>query len=320
MINLIGGTCSPTASQNPLCLPSASHYPHILDIFQIQYIYMKHFNLTSVKELKKLLDKHGLNPKKSMGQYFLVSESFLQRIIQTANLNKQDIVIEVGPGLGTLTRKLAYHSKQVIAFEKDEELAPILKDILGSLNNVKTIYADALDIKIESYLPANKSYKMVSNLPFYAGKPIIQKFLEQSHPPKEMVLLLQKEVAETICAKPPKMSLLSVAVQLYAKPEYITTIPRGAFWPQPGVKSAVIKITTNPEQLKVNKSVFFKIVRAGFAHPRKQLINNLSAKFGLKKQDAEKWLNRASIDPSRRAQTLSVEEWVTLTQQLKIEN
>jgi len=280
---------------------------------------MKHFNLTSVKELKKLLEKYGLQPKKSMGQYFLVSESFLQKIIQTANLNKQDIVIEVGPGLGTLTRKLAHHSKQVIAFEKDKELAPILKDILGGLNNVKTIYADALSIKLDSYLPANTSYKMVSNLPFYASKPIIQKFLEHSRPPKEMVLLLQKEVAETICAKPPKMSLLSVATQFYAKPEYITTIPRGAFWPQPGVKSAVIKITPNLKQSKVDKSVFFKIARAGFAHPRKQLINNLSAKFGLKKQETEKWLNRASIDPSRRAQTLSVEEWITLTQ-LKIEN
>lgn len=284
---------------------------------------MKHFNLTSAKELKKLLGEHGLRPKKSMGQYFLISKSFLQKIIQAAGINKQKMVIEIGPGLGTITRKLAQNFKQVIAFEKDKGFAPILKETLQGFNNINVLYTDILNANLSSHLTPKTPYKVVSNLPFYASKPIIQKFLEHSHQPKEMVLLLQKEVAETICARPPKMSLLSAAVQFYAEPEYITTVPRSAFWPQPRVKTAIIKIkpdnvqwAENPE----NRKRFFRVVRAGFAHPRKQIANNMALGLEMKKNEAEAMLILAGIDPHCRAQTLSVSEWIQLTQLLNLKS
>jgi len=239
----------------------------------------------NAKDVKILLKKYGIRPLKSLGQNFLVNERVFDRIIRAAELSSNDIILEIGPGIGNLTLRLGERVKKVIAIEKDKKMYEVLKKMLENQNvkNIKVIEQDALKLDFSQYI--QKPYKLVANLPYYITSPVIRKFLELKKPPESMVLMVQKEVAQRICAKPPKMSLLAVSVQFYAKPKIISYVSKKSFWPRPKVDSAIIKII--PFKLSWSKKdieKFFEIVKAGFSHPRKQLINNLSKGLNLEKQ------------------------------------
>jgi len=289
-----------------------------------------------LNELRELLRKYGLKPRKHLGQNFLINKDILSEIIKAADLNKNDTVLEIGPGLGILTKELAKKVKKVIAIEKDEKLVKILKKELSHLKDVEIVEGDILKSNIQ-YLVSNKYYKVVANLPYYITSPVIRKFLEEGNPPpsakvstfvktsadrsggrpKLMVLMVQKEVAERICAKPPDMSLLSVAVQFYSQAKIVKIVKKECFWPRPKVDSAIIKLTTNNlprwqagrQLTTINTNLFFKIVKAGFSQPRKQLKNNLKKIFG---KDTEKILKQSKIETTRRAETLSIDDWLRI--------
>jgi len=279
-----------------------------------------------------LLKRYKVHPNKRLGQNFLVSRTVLKKIIKAGELKSSDIVLEIGPGLGILTKAIAKKVKKVIAVEKDENLANILKRELdnGQIKNIQIINQDILKFQVSSF-KFQKPYKLVANLPYYITAPVIRMFLESAKPPKLMVLMVQKEVAQRICpcppklkerrrGKTPKMSILAVSVQFYAKPEIISYISKKSFWPQPKVDSAIIKIV--PRQFGVPVSCqfreqFFRIVRAGFSQPRKQLINNLYKTLEVSRKEVETWLKGNKIQPTQRAETLSVNNWIALTKTFK---
>lgn len=253
--------------------------------------------------------KYNIKPNKRMGQNFLTDKNVVKRIMKTAGLNKDDVVLEIGPGFGVLTKEIAKTAKKVTAVEKDKKLCEALKKELKDYNNVEIINEDVLSLGFQVI-----SYKVVANLPFYITAPVIRKFLEAENPPKEMVLIMQKEVAQRIAAKPPKMSILAVSVQIYAEPKIISYISKNSFYPKPKVDAAILKITLcGRPGLPQN---FFRIVKAGFKAPRKQLINNLSAGLGKPKQDILIWLEKNNIDPKKRAETLTINDWINLYKML----
>ena len=280
-------------------------------------------NLISKSLIKNLLQQYNLRPSKRLGQHFLISQKVLQKIIQTANLSEKDIVLEVGPGLGILTQELAKRTKKVMAVEKDKKMVEALKEILKDYQNIDIIHEDILKSDLSSGLTSNlKHYKIVANIPYYLTSPLIRLFLESSKPPQEMILLIQKEVAQRIYAKPPQMNLLAVAVQFYSQPKIISYVSKKSFWPQPKVDSAIIKITPlslpGADWLASNKAIskFFQIVKAGFSSPRKQLVNNLSKKLNLDRQKIKKALTQCHLDIQVRAENLSVENWRQLTREI----
>src|SRR3989344_1510029 len=266
-----------------------------------------------------LFQKLQIRPLKGLGQNFLADKGALKTIIETADIKPDETVLEIGPGTGILTLELAKYAKKVIAVEKDANMVEVLKELLKSQNikNVEIIQGDALKIQI----PKSKlqNYKVVANLPYYITSPVIRKFLEAENQPKLMVLMVQKEVGQRICAKPPDMTLLAVSVQFYAEPKIISYISRKSFWPAPKVDSAIIKITPHGAVPQYNSGLceqFFKIVRSGCPHPRKQLINNLSTGLSISREQVEAWLKKNKILPTTRAETLTVENWIKLTESL----
>ena len=271
-------------------------------------------DIASAKIIKKLLLKYETRPSKGLGQNFLIDKNVLEKIIASADIKPDDIILEVGPGIGTLTQELAKKAERVIAVEKDKTMVNILADVLNDLNvqNVQVINDDILKItKLKI-----KNYKIVANIPYYLTSPLIRKFLESENPPQEIILMLQKEVAQRICSKPPKMSLLAVSVQFYAEAKIISYVSKNCFWPSPKIDSAIIKIIPYPDSsLRAKRSnLFFKIVKAGFSQPRKQIANNLSKTLKINRKKTEEWLQKNKINPSRRAETLSVEDWKNLTE------
>ena len=276
-------------------------------------------DLTSVRVIKNLLKKYQTAPLKRLGQNFLIDKSVLKKIIESANLKADDVVLEIGPGIGTLTQELAKRVKKVIAIERDQKMCQILKKMLDYWNvgNVEIVQGDVLQIK--NLKLKIKNYKLVANLPYYIISPVIRKFLENKFSPKEMILMVQKEVAQRICAKPPEMSLLAISVQLYAKSEILFYVPKNSFWPQPKVDGAILKITplTDTNRKLINTKLFFKIVKAGFSQPRKQLCNSLANGLKLTKEQVKEWLLKNGVEPSQRAETLSVEDWIKLTKDFR---
>ena len=275
-------------------------------------------NLLSPTDIKSLLNKYDSKPSKGLGQNFLIDKNVLSKIIEAAALKPTDVVLEIGPGIGTLTQKLAKNCKKVIAIEKDKTMVKILSEILKDFNNIKIINNDVLKIEnwdlIENCKLKIKNYKIVANIPYYITSPVIRKFLESENKPDFMVLMVQKEVAQRICAKPPNMSLLAVSVQFYAEPKIISYVSKNCFWPSPKIDSAIIKIT--PHKIvghRESYNLFFKVVKAGFSHPRKQLASNLSKRFKMPKEKTPEWLLKNKIDPKQRAETLSIEDWKNLT-------
>ena len=261
--------------------------------------------LTSIKNIKEILESKGIWPSKKLGQNFLVDKNILFKIISSINMKGENI-LEVGPGLGTLTKELAKEAKRITAVEKDPLMCRILEETLEDFNNVEVINGDILRFNI-----AQKNYKVVANLPYYITSPLIRKLLEDKSPPKEIFLMVQKEVAERICSLPPEMSLLAAAVQFYAKPKILFKVSKNSFWPKPKVDSAFLEIKPFVEK-KIDSYLFFKVVKAGFSHPRKQIVNNLSKELELKKEKIFKILEKSSINPKARAETLSIEDWIKL--------
>lgn len=274
-----------------------------------------------IQNPRELLKYYGIKPSKRLGQNFLVDKRVLEKIIEVASPSSKDLILEVGPGLGMLTVELARRVKKVIAVEKDKVLSQTLKDILRfkGINNVEVMNKDILKIsdKILNY-----DYKIVANLPYYITSPFIRKFLEAEHKPKLMVLMVQKEVAQRICAKPPKMSLLAVAVQFYAKPEIVSYVSKKSFFPQPKVDSAILRIApwknadSYAEKRGISPEQFFKIVKAGFSSRRKFLINNLSRELKIKNYKLKIVFDQIGLGQKLRAENLSIEDWIKLYYEL----
>ncbi|MDR3559016.1 MAG: 16S rRNA (adenine(1518)-N(6)/adenine(1519)-N(6))-dimethyltransferase RsmA [Candidatus Pacebacteria bacterium] len=267
-----------------------------------------------------------MKPKKSLGQNFLKDQTVLDKIIQAADLSLDDLVVEVGPGEGALTKELVKYANKIICIEKDESLANKLADnfqfsmtndqILNFKNKTAIIAGDILEINLPELIEKNdfKNYKVIANIPYYITSPIIQLFLETKYPPTEMILMVQKEVAQRICAGPGQMSILAAAVQYYAQVELLFHVDKKSFWPVPEVDSAVIRVTHNSKCVTQNeRKNFFRIVRAGFSAKRKTLANNLANSFQLDREIAEEAIKKAGLEPNVRAQELSVEDWKKLT-------
>lgn len=270
-------------------------------------------DLTSRTIIKKLLKSRGFRPSKYLGQNFLISKRVIKKIIEAASIQPKDNILEVGPGIGTLTLELAKKAGKVIAIEKDPKMIEILKETLRGFGNIEIIRGDILKVKL-----GVENYKVVANLPFYLTAPAIRKFLELTEVrPQLMVLVVQKEVGQRIVAQPPRMSLLAVSVQLYASCKIISFVSKKSFWPQPKVNSAIIKIIPRPPAIG-DRGLFFKIVKAGFSHPRKQLINNLSQGLEISREKTKVWLQENKIQPTQRAETLKVEDWLKLTKSYKV--
>lgn len=271
-------------------------------------------DLTSPKTIKEILSKYEAKPSKGLGQNFLIDKRILSKIIESADIKPSDTILEVGPGIGVLTRELAERAGRVISVEKDETMVSILKETLADLKNVEVVNEDILE-----FTPPQK-YKVVANIPYYLTSPLIRRFLEFKNPPEEIILMIQKEVAKRICSNPPDMSLLAVSVQFYAEPKIISYVSKNCFLPSPKVDSAIIKIVPNKAPT-INPETFFEVVKAGFSHPRKQLVNNLTTLKdsnevklnNLNKEQVSKWLLDNNIKPTQRPETLSVSDWVKLT-------
>jgi 16S rRNA (adenine1518-N6/adenine1519-N6)-dimethyltransferase len=265
--------------------------------------------------LQKLCRKYSLIPSKKYGQNFLVNPEPIQKMIEEGAVSKNDTIIEIGPGFGVLTQELSTHAGQVIAFEIEKRLQAYWEEQKKKYSNVDIVWGNIL--KQFNDHTIKKDYKVIANLPYQITSPVIRLFLECQNVPEVMVCMVQKEVAERICAKPGDMSLLSVAVQYYATPEYVLTVPRSYFWPEPGVDSALIKLTKHEKYDKQENELFFKVVKAGFSSRRKILIKNISEYFGKEHRVAlENIFKNNGLLLTVRAQELSLEEWSVLVQQL----
>ena len=262
--------------------------------------------------IRAQLRKLGFRPRKKLGQNFLADESILDRIVEAADIAAEDTVLEVGPGLGTLTARLAERAGQVVAVEIDPQLAKVVAEALGPRGNVEVVTEDIVRFDLcARFRPF--AYKMVGNLPYYVTSPILRHFLESACKPSLMVVMLQREVAERILARPGEMSLLAVSVQLYGEPKLVRLVDASAFYPPPQVDSAIVRIDVFPKPaVDVDPDTFFTLVAAGFAQRRKQLHNALAQRFWMQPGRAPEILREAGIDPTRRAETLSVEEWANL--------
>lgn len=264
-------------------------------------------SLTNINDLKALLQKHHLWTKKHLGQHFLINKQVLKKIIEVSEISPNDLIVEVGPGLGVLTEELAKKAGKVITIEKDQRLAALLKETLKSFPNIDFINADALKIP-----PSNISYKLIANIPYQITSPLLAHFLlpKQGKRPELIVILIQKEVAEKICAKPPHLNLLAILVQTFGKPKIIQTVAAGDFFPPPKVTSVILKIEIfKKPAVNCNLEQFFKIVRAGFGQKRKTLLNSLSHNLKLPSETIKQALQNCHIDPSLRAETLTLSEW-----------
>ena len=258
--------------------------------------------------------QHHTPAKKSLGQNFLADRRIVSRIISAAELTPDDTVLEIGPGRGILTRPLAERAATLTAIELDDNLASTLTTAFASQPQVRIIHADAREIDISSVVRPDTPYKLIANLPYYAAQPIIRRFLEAEHKPTLMVVMVQREVARTMTATPGNMSLLSVATQLYGKPRIVASAPPRAFRPAPKVTSAIVRIEVYPHPALPLDSIsaFFTLVRAGFSAPRKQVHNCLQQGLSIPRIEAESILSDAGIDPKRRPQTLSLDDWGSL--------
>ncbi len=265
-----------------------------------------------------LLRQHGLTPHKGLGQNFLVEPVFLRKLVEAAEVEPSAAVLEIGPGAGGLTLELARAARRVVAVEIDANLMPLLRSVLAGCDNVTLVQGDILELD-PAGLIGEEGYLVVANIPYYITSAILRHLLSKSPRPARMVLTMQREVAERICAGPGQMSLLALSVQVYGAPTPVLRIPAGAFYPPPTVDSASLRIDLYPQPRipADDLGVFFNLIKAGFSQKRKTLRNALSAGLHLPPQPTAELLASAGIDPQRRAETLSLEEWGRLTSTYK---
>jgi len=308
-------------------------------------IYMENIDMNLFQKTEEICKKNNIIPSRSKGQNFLIEENIYDRIVEVARINKDDTVLEVGPGLGFLTEKLAEKAGRVVAVELDDVLAGLLGRRFDKVENVEVVNENILDfnfkfeilnfnsifndliinesekkdkleienLKLNKNLKLKiKNYKVVANLPYNITSIFLRKFLESENKPETMTLMLQKEVAERIVAKPGKMSLLAVSVQFYADAEIVGYVPRGAFWPVPAVESAVIKLEVRSKKLEIDNKAFFRMVKFGFGSRRKMLKNNLAGCYKIGQEKVGEWFKECGFDEKIRAQELSVDDWIRL--------
>ena len=256
-----------------------------------------------------------------MGQHFLVDQRIVSRIIAAAGLTADDMVVEIGPGRGVLTSKLVQLACRVVAVELDAQLCEDLPERLGLPSNLECVNADAREVNIPALASrpapdASPTYKVIGNLPYYAANPIIRRVLESDQPPSIALFMVQKEVADSMTAQPGKMGLLSVAIQCYATARQVCAVPPNAFRPAPKVRSAVVRLDLLESPLvdAGSRNSFFEVVKAGFSSPRKQIHNSLSNGLSVESGECQSALEKAGIDGRRRPATLSMEEWVALSE------
>lgn len=270
---------------------------------------------------RSMLHQLQYRVKKRLGQHFLTNENVVECILDTAELSKDDTVIEVGPGLGILTTRIAKLVSDVIAVELDSKLVSLLSECTTAFPNIKVVHGDILKITPQKLLRYRLKpteflggYKVVANLPYYITNPILYHFLTSSQKPSLMVLMVQKEVGEAMVAMPGKMSFLSVSTQLYSKPRIIRHVPAEDFYPVPKVDSVVLRLDVYQTSLIdiCNIEDFFYIVHCGFRAPRKQIHNSLALALEIPPGRIQILLKKASIDPKRRPETLSLQEWKQL--------
>jgi 16S rRNA (adenine1518-N6/adenine1519-N6)-dimethyltransferase len=261
-----------------------------------------------------ILRAHGLRADKSLGQNFLQDSYALEKITAAAEILPTDTVLEVGPGLGALTRHLAVAAKRVIAVELDGRLLPALRETVTGYANIEIVHGDMLKLAPAEIVPVS-DYLVVANIPYYITSALLRHLLETTPRPRRVVLTVQKEVAERICAAPGDMSLLALSVQVYGQPRVVAAVPAGAFYPAPKVDSAIVRIDLTPAPFipYTLLDTFFALARAGFSQKRKKLRNSLSAGMRKSPAEMEETLRAAGIDPQRRAETLSLAEWRELT-------
>lgn len=281
--------------------------------------------LATHSKTREIIENHGFRLTKSLGQNFLVDDNLLKKIVDAAEITKEDIVFEVGTGIGTLTYELAKRAKKVVAVEIDKNLIPILQDTLCEFDNVTIINQDILRTDLKELTPKyaqGRPIKVVANLPYYITTAIIMKFLESNISLDLFVLMIQKEVADRIAAKPSTKDYgsLTVAIQYYATSEIIAKAPKTAFVPQPNVDSSVIRlrIKTKREVQVQNEELFFKVVRGSFSKRRKTIFNSLSTYENFDKQTVLQALEKSGIDPKRRGETLSIDEFAELTNKMEL--
>jgi 16S rRNA (adenine1518-N6/adenine1519-N6)-dimethyltransferase len=262
-----------------------------------------------------LLKRYRLHAHKSLGQNFLQDPLALEAIVSAAQIRPEDTVLEIGPGLGSLTRYLAVSAQEVVAVELDEKLIPPLQSVLAPYQNVRIIHNDILKLSPKDLI-AKDNYLVVANIPYYITSAVIRHLLESESKPRRIVLTIQKEVAQRICAKPGDLSLLALSVQVYGAPRIATLIPAEAFFPAPKVDSAVlvIDIYSSPQIKEEQLDTFFKLIKAGFSQKRKTLRNSLSSGLHISPANAAELLTGVNIDPQRRAETLSIPEWERLAE------
>ncbi|GGB12818.1 16S rRNA (adenine(1518)-N(6)/adenine(1519)-N(6))-dimethyltransferase RsmA [Macrococcus hajekii] len=289
---------------------------------------MNYKDIATPLRTKMLLDKYGFSFKKSLGQNFLVDTNVINNIISASGITEKSGIIEIGPGMGSLTEQLAKRAKKVLAFEIDQRLIPILEDTMSPYDNVTVINEDILkaDVKaaIETHLSDCEEILVVANLPYYITTPILMGLLEQHLPIKSYVVMMQKEVGDRLSAVPSTKSYgsLSIAVQYYTTVEKVMVVPKGVFMPPPNVDSLVVKLTTlpHPAVQVEDEALFFKLTRSAFVQRRKTILNNYMSvikESKLYKEDIIKWLEESGVEPNRRGESLSLNEFAELSNNFK---
>ena len=275
--------------------------------------------LSSHKATKEVVQKHNFKFSKSLGQNFLIDTNVIDRILDGAGVKEGDYVIEVGPGIGTLTKEMGRTAEKVVAIEIDKTLIPILEETLSDFPNIEVINQDILKVDVQELVKEKLNggpVKLIANLPYYITTPIVMKFLEEDIPVTDIVVMVQKEVADRMNAQPntKDYGALSVAVQYYCDTEIVAKAPRHMFMPQPNVDSTVIGLHVREERKYPvdNEDIFFKTVKASFGQRRKTLLNSLGGLGFLSKDQIKVALQEANIDEKRRGETLSIEEFASL--------
>ncbi|TDL95279.1 16S rRNA (adenine(1518)-N(6)/adenine(1519)-N(6))-dimethyltransferase RsmA [Macrococcus carouselicus] len=288
---------------------------------------MEYKEIATPARTNMLLEKYGFSFKKSLGQNFLIDTNVINNIITASGITEKSGVIEIGPGMGSLTEQLAKRAKKVLAFEIDQRLMPVLEDTMSPYNNVTIINEDILkaDVRtaIETHLNDCEEILVVANLPYYITTPILLGLLEKHLPIKSYVVMMQKEVGDRLSAVPSTKSYgsLSIAVQYYTTVEKVMVVPKGVFMPPPNVDSLVVKLTTlaEPAVNVTDEKLFFKLTRGAFVQRRKTILNNYMSLFKDSKEHKEDilaWLDQSGIQPNRRGESLSLDEFAELANHL----
>jgi 16S rRNA (adenine1518-N6/adenine1519-N6)-dimethyltransferase len=267
-------------------------------------------------DIPRLIKEYGLKPDKGLGQNFLIDPHYLSSVADAGEISDQDTVLEIGAGIGNLTRFLVSRAQRVVAVEIDADLIPVLIEVTRKYSNIEIIQGDILGFEIEELI-ASPTFLVIANIPYYITSKIIRHLMTSKMKPQRVILTIQKEVADRICTPDGKSSLLSLSVRVFGDPSIVTKIPAGAFYPAPKVDSAIVRIDmlSSPMIPARHLKTFFYLAKAGFSQKRKNLRNSLSAGIGLDKKSTEELLRSVDIDHHRRAETLSLKEWKSVTRE-----